>query len=128
MREVTAADRLSQLLETNFCDAQNPQEHKSHLKKLTDKYLEGFDFERRSRLYSALTDKNRLKILQLLTFREMCVCELTAALNTTQPNLTYHVKKLESVGLVEREKRGKWVYYSLTDVGSLQKTKARASS
>lgn len=33
----------------------------------------------------------------------------------TQPNLTHHVKKLENVGLVEHKKRGKWVYYSLTD-------------
>ena len=120
MQEETTAERLSELLETYFCDAENPQEHESLLKELTDEYLGGFDFERRSRLYSALADKNRLNILQLLTFREMCVCELTAALNITQPNMTYHVKKLESAGLVQREKRGKWVYYSLTDVGSLQ--------
>jgi len=49
---------------------------------------------------------------------------LTAALNITQPNLTYHVKKLEGAGLVQREKRGKWVYYSLTDAGSLRTIKA----
>jgi ArsR family transcriptional regulator len=124
MQEVTAAERLSELLETHFCDAENPQEHESLLKELTDEYLGGFELEGRSRLYSALADKNRLNILQLLTFREMCVCELTAALNLTQPNLTYHVKKLESAGLVNRERRGKWVYYSLTDVGSQQKIKA----
>ena len=115
MQEVTAAYRLSELLETHFCDAENPQEHESLLKELTDEYLGSFDFERRSRLYSALGDKNRLNILQLLTFREMCVCELTAALNMTQPNLTYHVKKLENTGLLRHDKRGKWVYYSLAD-------------
>ncbi len=124
MQEETTAERLSELLETHFCDAENPQEHESLLKELTDEYLGGLDFESRSRLYSALADKNRLNILQLLTFREMCVCELTAALNITQPNMTYHVKKLESAGLVQREKRGKWVYCSLTDVGSLQIIKA----
>lgn len=115
MQEVTAAERLSELLETHFCDAENPQEHESLLKELANEYLGGFDLERRSRLYSALADRNRLNILQLLTFREMCVCELTTALNITQPNLTYHVKKLERAGLVHREKRGKWVYYSLID-------------
>ena len=65
----------------------------------------------------ALSDEKRLKILALLTFREMCVCELTAALGLTQPNLSHHVKKLEYAGLVRHEKRGKWVYYFLTDAG-----------
>jgi len=115
MQEVSAADRLGELLETHFCDAENPQEHESLLKKLADEYLRDFDFEKRSRLYSALADKNRLNILQLLMFREMCVCELAAALNITQPNLTYHVKKLENTGLIRHDKRGKWVYYSLAD-------------
>ncbi len=124
MQEETTAERLSELLETHFCDAEDPQEHESLLKELTDEYLGGLDFERRSRLYGALADKNRLNILQLLTFREMCVCELTAALNITQPNMTYHVKKLEGAGLVQREKRGKWVYCSLTGMGSLQTIKA----
>jgi DNA-binding transcriptional ArsR family regulator len=120
MQDVTATDRLSELLETHFCDAKNPQEHESLLKELADEYLRGFDFERSSRLYSALGDKNRLNILQLLTFREMCVCELAAALNITQPNLTYHVKKLENIGLIRHDKRGKWVYYSLADEKGLK--------
>jgi ArsR family transcriptional regulator len=51
----------------------------------------------------------------------MCVCELAAALDMTQPNVTYHMKKLENVGLVEHEKRGKWVYYSLADEERLQR-------
>jgi ArsR family transcriptional regulator len=67
-----------------------------------------------------LADEKRLKILRLLTFREMCVCELTAALNLTQPNLTHHVKKLENADLVEHEKRGKWVYYSIKNKAHLQ--------
>jgi hypothetical protein len=75
MQEVTTAERLSELLETYFCDAENPQEHESLLKELADEYLGGFDLERRSRLHSALADRNRLNILQLLTFREIsCSC------------------------------------------------------
>ena len=89
--------RLSKLLETHFCDAVDDDKHGSELK--------------------ALSDEKRLKILTLLTFREMCVCELTAALGLTQPNLSHHVKKLEYAGLVRHEKRGKWVYYFLTDAG-----------
>ncbi len=103
------------MLETHFCDAENAEEHESLLRKFTDEYLRQFDFKDRARLFNALAEESRLKILALLKFREMCVCELTAALDMTQPNLTYHVKKLENVGLVGHEKRGKWVYYSLTD-------------
>jgi ArsR family transcriptional regulator len=110
-----AREELSELLETHFCDAEDTEEHESLLRKLTDEYLRHFDFKGRARLFNALAEESRLKILALLTFREMCVCELTAALDMTQPNLTYHVKKLESVGLVGHEKRGKWVYYSLAD-------------
>lgn len=115
MQEETTAERLSELLETHFCDAEDPQEHESLLKELTDEYLGGLDFEMKARIFNALAEKNRLKILKLLTFREMCVCELTAALDMTQPNLSYHIKKLENAGLVKHSKRGKWVYYSLTD-------------
>ena len=77
------------------------------------KTLGGIDFEADARVHNALSDVNRLKILKLLGFREMCVCELTAALAMNQPNLSYHIKKLENAGLVRSERRGKWVYYSM---------------
>lgn len=115
MQKDIAKDELGGLLETRFCDAEDTEEHESLLRKLTDEYLGQFDFKDRARLFNALAEESRLKILALLTFREMCVCELTAALDMTQPNLTYHVKKLENVGLVGHEKRGKWVYYSLAN-------------
>ena len=109
--------RLAKLLETHFCDAVDDDKHGSELKALTESLFEGVDLSRRTAVYKALSDEKRLKILTLLTFREMCVCELTAALGLTQPNLSHHVKKLEYAGLVRHEKRGKWVYYFLTDAG-----------
>lgn len=115
MQKDIAREELIGLLETRFCDAEDTQKHESLLRKLTGKYLRHFDFKDRARLLNALAEESRLKILALLMFREMCVCELTAALNMTQPNLTYHVKKLEDVGLIKHDKRGKWVYYSLAD-------------
>ncbi len=45
----------------------------------------------------------------------MCNCELTAALGLNQPNLTYHVKKLENVGLIDSRKQGKYIYYAFKD-------------
>jgi ArsR family transcriptional regulator len=105
--------QLNELLETQYCDAEDAVEHGSRLRDLADTFLGGFDLDDEARVHGALSDVNRLKILKLLGFREMCVCELTAALDINQPNLSYHIKKLESAGLVRSEKRGKWVYYSI---------------
>jgi len=66
-----------------------------------------------SRLFKALADKTRLKILMLLDIREMCVCEIMVALNLTQPTASHHLGILESVGLVKDRREGKWVFYSL---------------
>jgi len=115
MSQELTKEKLSDLLETHLCDADDAEAHESSLKILTSHYFEPFDFGQKTRVFNALAEENRLKILSLLTFREMCVCELAAALGMTQPNITYHTKKLENAGLVGHEKRGKWVYYSLTD-------------
>ena len=111
--EKEVVKQLNQLLETQYCDAEDAAEHGSRLRDLADTFLGGFDLDEEARVHGALSDVNRLKILKLLGFREMCVCELTAALDINQPNLSYHIKKLESAGLVRSEKRGKWVYYSI---------------
>jgi DNA-binding transcriptional ArsR family regulator len=114
-------ERLGRLLETHFCDAPDSQRHESELSVLTDQLFESIDLTRRATVFKSLADEKRLKILMLLTFREMCVCELTAALGLTQPNLSHHVRKLENAGLVTHERRGKWIYYSLADEGTLKR-------
>jgi ArsR family transcriptional regulator len=65
----------------------------------------------------ALSDPNRVKLLKLLQKREMCVCEIRAALGIAQPTVSKHLKSLENAGLVKRKKEGLWVNYSLTDGG-----------
>ncbi|NIK75511.1 ArsR family transcriptional regulator [Paenibacillus castaneae] len=60
-----------------------------------------------------LSDKTRLTILSLLKEKEMCVCDIVDILQTTQPNISQHLKKLKSGGLVLETKRRQWVYYSL---------------
>jgi DNA-binding transcriptional ArsR family regulator len=120
MQKDPSRERLSELLETHLCDAEDSEEHESSLKALASRYFEYLDFERKVRIFNALSEGNRLKILNLLTFREMCVCELVAALDMTQPNITYHMKKLENAGLVKHKRQGKWVYYSLADEGRLE--------
>jgi len=65
----------------------------------------------------ALSDPNRVKLLKLLQKREMCVCEIQAALGIAQPTVSKHLKSLETAGLVGRRKEGLWVIYSLSDGG-----------
>ncbi len=110
-----AAKALEKILETHFCDLKDTENHESQLKTAADGFFKNYEILKNTKIHNALSDESRLKILLLLKFREMCNCELTAALNLTQPNLTYHVKKLENANLVKPRREGKYTYYSLAD-------------
>ncbi|MCH1638908.1 metalloregulator ArsR/SmtB family transcription factor [Paenibacillus timonensis] len=58
-------------------------------------------------------DKTRLTILSFLKERECCVCELAELLQTSQPNVSQHMRKLKDGRLVKESRRGQWIYYSL---------------
>ncbi|MFC3800720.1 ArsR/SmtB family transcription factor [Cohnella sp. GCM10012308] len=60
-----------------------------------------------------LSDKSRLTILALLKHKEMCVCDIVEILATTQPNVSQHLKKLKSGGLVRETRKSQWIYYAL---------------
>lgn len=60
-----------------------------------------------------LADKTRLTILALLREKEMCVCDIVNILETTQPNISQHLRKLKTGGLVNETRRSQWIYYSL---------------
>ena len=61
----------------------------------------------------ALSDENRVKILQMLTDGEKCGCKLLEAFEITQPTLSHHMKILCDSGLVDSRKEGKWSHYSV---------------
>jgi len=63
------------------------------------------------RLLGMLGDSNRIKILLLLSKREMCVCEIESALKLPQPTVSHHLALLEQAGLLQRSKRARWVFY-----------------
>jgi len=67
------------------------------------------------KVMKALSDTNRVKIVKMLQHKTMCVCELRAALEISQPNASKHLKILEEAGLVNYSKDGLWVNYHLTD-------------
>jgi ArsR family transcriptional regulator, arsenate/arsenite/antimonite-responsive transcriptional repressor len=66
-------------------------------------------------LFRALADPARVKILNLLATTEapVCACEFEPALGLAQPTVSHHLKKLTEAGLLEREERGRWAYFSL---------------
>lgn len=68
-------------------------------------------------LFRALADPARVKIVNLLarTEQPVCVCDFVPALGLSQPTVSHHLKKLVEAGLLDREERGKWAYYSLSD-------------
>ncbi|MFF2479886.1 ArsR/SmtB family transcription factor [Paenibacillus sp. NPDC058071] len=66
-----------------------------------------------SDLLKLLSDKTRLTIIALLNERELCVCDIVDILETSQPNISQHLKKLKTGGLVTETRRSQWIYYSL---------------
>jgi len=69
-------------------------------------------------MFRAFSDRTRLRILHLLLDGEMCVGDLVAILETTQPRASQHLAYLRNAGLVVGRKSGLWHYYSLSPAGS----------
>ena len=65
-------------------------------------------------VFKAMSEPPRLRILTLLTQRELCVCDLTAVLELPQSTISRHLARLKSVGLVLDRRQGLWVHYRLT--------------
>jgi ArsR family transcriptional regulator, arsenate/arsenite/antimonite-responsive transcriptional repressor len=78
-------------------------------------------------LLKALADPVRLRLMSLVASHEggeACVCELNDAFELSQPTVSHHMKVLHDAGLVDRDKRGVWVYYrarpeALASLGAL---------
>jgi ArsR family transcriptional regulator len=71
---------------------------------------------RLARILKAIADPTRLRLLSLVAAHqsgEACVCDLTEPLELTQPTVSHHLKVLVDAGLLSRDKRGIWAYYSL---------------
>lgn len=76
------------------------------------------DYEASAKILKVLSDPNRLKIIDILSCGERCICDLLEFFDLTQPTLSHHMKVLMDVGLVNMRKEGQWNYYSLDNVKS----------
>lgn len=70
-------------------------------------------FEKNSKVFKALADSNRLRIINLLSSGEKCVCEILKSFDISQSTLSHHMRILNECGLVNFRKKGTWSYYSL---------------
>jgi len=68
-----------------------------------------------TRLFRALGDETRIRILALLSHGELCVCHLETALAISQPNCSRQLGILKSAGIVDSRREGTWVYYRLVE-------------
>ena len=71
------------------------------------------DVETTLRLFRALGDETRLRLLEQLHGGEQCVCDLTDELEASQSRLSFHLKTLKDAGLVTDRREGRWSYYTL---------------
>lgn len=81
------------------------------------------DAQQRALMFKALADPNRLRLLSIVKAGESgesCVCDLTEPLDLGQPTVSHHLKILVEAGLLHRERRGTWAYYSIVP-GALDK-------
>lgn len=75
------------------------------------------NYDEKARVFKALSDPNRLRIMDMLSDDELCACKILEKLNITQPTLSHHMKILCDSGLVNSVQCGKWMHYSLNQSG-----------
>ncbi|MBD7993927.1 helix-turn-helix transcriptional regulator [Arthrobacter sp. Sa2CUA1] len=93
---------------------------------LTSEALSAEDAQRFARLLKAVADPTRLRLVSLIAAqenKEACVCDLTEPIGLGQPTVSHHLKILVDAGILDREKRGVWAYYSIVP-GALERAAA----
>jgi len=63
--------------------------------------------------FHALADETRVQIVELLSHKERCVCELEQVLEVAQSRLSFHLKVLKDAGLISDRREGRWMFYGL---------------
>ncbi|PRA10483.1 transcriptional regulator [Arthrobacter sp. MYb211] len=113
------------VLETNRTDL--AQGHGCCVPESGQPSLNASDAELLAARFKALADPNRLRILSIISSSaeaETCVCDFSEPLGLKQPTISHHLKILVDAGLLHREKRGVWAYYSVVPgaLGELAQT------
>ena len=75
------------------------------------------NYEENAKVFKALCDSKRLKIIDIIKDEEKCACVLLDKLDLSQSWLSYHMKILTDTGLINARQDGKWTHYSIKDNG-----------
>ena len=97
-------------------DADKPiQDQIKRLEKIITEIPDDKTLFENAEMIKALGDPTRLKIIHLLSYGELCVCEINAALEKPQPTISHHLNILKKAGFLKWRKEGIWIYYSLSN-------------
>ena len=91
-------------------------EYLEDLERIKNEILSKRDFNETVKHFNALGNSVRYLIYNLLGKKEMCVCELTAALNLSQSTISHHIHKLKQAGLIFGIQKGKFTYYQIDKI------------
>lgn len=84
--------------------------------------------DKKTKIFKALSDINRLRILKALQTRTLCVCEIRELLNLANSTVSQHLKILKDTGFITEVKEGKWVNYSIHPMPNDQRISSILSS
>ena len=89
--------------------------------KVSTTPLPDAEAERLAHIAKALSDPNRIRILHLLAGQDgpLCACDVVDHLELSQPTVSHHLGKLKKAGLINAERRGLWMFYSISSDSSL---------
>ena len=105
---------VQRLIELNICQPADVKQAETEAERLSTPDSSA-KLRRTEKLVGAIGDSNRMRILLLLSKREMCVCELESALGLPQPTVSHHLGLLEQADLLRRSKKGRFVFYEVQD-------------
>ena len=83
-----------------------------------EEYMETAVIVSVARIFRALSDPTRLRILNLLLSGELCVCDIVNTLKIPQPTVSRHLAYLRKLDLVQARRNGLWIHYSLSSPGT----------
>ena len=89
--------------------------HEEVLERVRGGMTEEKHLKRMAEMFKVMNDPTRLKIINALLIAEMCVCDIAALMNMTQPSISHHLKVLRQSELIKYRRDGKVIYYSLDD-------------
>ena len=71
------------------------------------------EMDKAAMILKLLGDQTRLTVMKLIENQACCVCEFVEIFRVSQPSISQHIRKLKDLGLVDEERKGQWIFYSL---------------